>query len=106
MNPAISYLHEPFERRFSLALDIAEVFKPFLVDRVIFKLVNMNMLCDNDFVSDLNACLLNERGRSLLRNGGGWYHIRGKFNGTLMRNGINGMGEDSIISEAYQTGVL
>ena len=34
---------------------------PFLVDRVIFKLVNM--LCDNDFVSDLNACLLNERGR-------------------------------------------
>lgn len=71
LNPAISYLHEPFERRFSLALDIAEVFKPFLVDRVIFKLVNMNMLCDNDFVSDLNACLLNERGRSLLRNGRG-----------------------------------
>jgi len=63
LNPAISYLHEPFERRFSLALDIAEVFKPFLVDRVIFKLVNMNMLCENDFVSDLNACLLNERGR-------------------------------------------
>lgn len=30
LNPTISYLHEPSERRFSLCLDIAEIFKPIL----------------------------------------------------------------------------
>jgi CRISPR-associated protein Cas1 len=63
LNPTISYLHEPSERRFSLALDIAEIFKPFLVDRVIFKLVNKNMLSEVDFVKELKSCLLNEKGR-------------------------------------------
>jgi CRISPR-associated protein Cas1 len=63
LNPTISYLHEPSERRFSLSLDIAEIFKPFLVDRVIFKLVNKNMLSDADFVQELNSCLLTETGR-------------------------------------------
>ena len=36
LNPTISYLHEPSERRFSLALDLSEIFKPILVDLVIF----------------------------------------------------------------------
>jgi CRISPR-associated protein Cas1 len=63
LNPTISYLHEPSERRFSLSLDIAEVFKPFLVDRVIFKLVNKHVLSDGDFVQELNSCLLNDKGR-------------------------------------------
>jgi len=63
LNPTVSYLHEPSERRFSLSLDIAEIFKPFLVDRVIFKLVNKNMLSDADFVQELNSCLLTEKGR-------------------------------------------
>jgi len=43
LNPTVSYLHEPFERRFSLALDLAEIFKPFLSDRVIFKLINKKL---------------------------------------------------------------
>src|SRR5690606_30858479 len=33
LDPSISYLHEPGDRRFSLALDLSEVFKPLLVDR-------------------------------------------------------------------------
>ena len=37
LNPTISYLHTPGDRRFSLSLDISEIFKPILVDRVIFK---------------------------------------------------------------------
>lgn len=40
LNPTISYLHLPGERRYSLSLDISEIFKPILVDRVIFKLLN------------------------------------------------------------------
>jgi CRISPR-associated protein Cas1 len=63
LNPTISYLHEPFERRFSLSLDVAEIFKPIIVDRVIFKLVNKKMLDDKDFVGELGDMLLSEPGR-------------------------------------------
>lgn len=65
LNPSISYLHEPFERRFSLSLDISEIFKPFLGDRVIFKLLNKGMLTEDHFEKDLNCCLLNDSGRKI-----------------------------------------
>lgn len=64
LNPTISYLHEPAERRFSLALDLSEIFKPFLVDRIIFYLVNKKMITEKDFNQDLNCCLLNDKGRN------------------------------------------
>jgi CRISPR-associated protein Cas1 len=63
LDPTISYLHEPGERRYSLALDIADLFKPLLADRVIFRLVNRSQLTTNDFETDLNSCLLTESGR-------------------------------------------
>ncbi len=63
LNPTISYLHEPSERRFSLALDISEVFKPVLVDRTIFRLVRQERMDESYFDEDLNRVLLNERGR-------------------------------------------
>jgi CRISP-associated protein Cas1 len=65
LNPAISYLHAPGERRYSLALDIAEVFKPLLVDRVIFKLLNKKMLQEKHFDLNLNRCLLDEKGKKI-----------------------------------------
>ena len=40
LNPTISFLHEPGERRYSLALDMAEIFKPILADRLIFSMFN------------------------------------------------------------------
>lgn len=52
LNPTISYLHEPSEKRFSLSLDVAEVFKPILVDRTIFSLLNRNMISENDFYEE------------------------------------------------------
>lgn len=63
LDPAISFLHEPGDRRYSLALDIADVFKPLLADRVIFRVVNRGQLDSSDFESDLNSCLLTEDGR-------------------------------------------
>jgi len=63
LNPTISYLHEPFERRYSLALDLSEIFKPILVDRLIFYLVNKRMIKEEDFEQDINYCLLNDHGR-------------------------------------------
>lgn len=49
LNPTVSYLHTPGERRYSLALDISEIFKPILVDRVIFKLLNKKEIQERHF---------------------------------------------------------
>ncbi len=65
LNPTISFLHAPGERRYSLALDIAEIFKPLLVDRVIFKVLNKKMLQDKHFDKQLNKCLLNDAGKKI-----------------------------------------
>lgn len=65
LNPTISYLHTPGERRYSLALDISEIFKPILVDRVIFKLLNKKELQSKHFDSKLNSCLLNPKGKKI-----------------------------------------
>lgn len=63
LNPTIAYLHEPSEKRFSLSLDISEVFKPDMTFRLIFKLVNKNMIKILDFDKKKNYCLLNDEGR-------------------------------------------
>ena len=65
LNPTISYLHEPGERRYSLALDLAEIFKPLLVDRVIFKVLNKKEIQEKHFDRNLNWCLLNESGKKI-----------------------------------------
>jgi len=63
LNPTISYLHEPSTKRFSLSLDLAELFKPHIVFRSIFKLINMGTITIEDFDDKTNKCLLNEEGR-------------------------------------------
>ncbi len=65
LNPLISYLHEPGQRRFSLALDISEVFKPLLVDRIIFSLLNKSQIQEKHFDKSLNSCYLNDEGRKI-----------------------------------------
>ena len=52
LNPTISYLHEPGTKRFSLTLDITEVFKPLIVDRTIFSLLNKNIITKDDFIKE------------------------------------------------------
>lgn len=58
LNPTISYLHSAGERRFSLSLDIAEVFKPLIVDRLIFSLLNKQIITENDFIQEANFCYM------------------------------------------------
>jgi CRISPR-associated protein Cas1 len=65
LNPTISFLHEPGARRYSLALDLAEVFKPVLVDRAIFKLLNKRVLQAKHFDKTSEGCWLNMEGRKL-----------------------------------------
>lgn len=63
LHPTISFLHEPGTRRFSLALDLAEIFKPILVDRTIFRVLNRKEVQLSDFVVELNRCVLKEGGK-------------------------------------------
>lgn len=63
LNPTISYLHSPGDRRFSLCLDISEIFKPLIADRMIFSLLNKNMISENDFAKESNFYYLKEKGR-------------------------------------------
>jgi CRISPR-associated protein Cas1 len=65
LNPTISYLHAPGVRRFSLALDMAEIFKPIIVDRVIFKVLNKKEIQEKHFDRRLNKCVLNESGKKI-----------------------------------------
>ncbi|MEM6967131.1 MAG: type I-B CRISPR-associated endonuclease Cas1b [Bacteroidota bacterium] len=65
LNPTISFLHEPGVRRYSLALDIAEIFKPILVDRTIFRLTNKREIKPEHFERKLNGCFLKESGRKI-----------------------------------------
>jgi CRISPR-associated protein Cas1 len=65
LEPTLSFLHEPGERRFSLSLDLAEVFKPILVDRVIFKVLNKNMLKKEDFDFKLNYVHIKDKAKQV-----------------------------------------
>ena len=65
LNPTISFLHSPGERRFSLSLDLAEVFKPLLVDRVIFKVLNKKMIQPYHFEDNLNRITLKPNGKKI-----------------------------------------
>ena len=62
LNPTISYLHEPGVRRFSLSLDIAEIFKPLLGDRLIFSMLNRGQITKKDFTEGLNGMHLTKEG--------------------------------------------
>lgn len=66
LHPAVSYLHSAGERRFSLCLDISEVFKPLIADRLIFSVLNKNMLSEKDFDRGSNFCYLKDAGRKRL----------------------------------------
>ena len=65
LDPSIAYLHEPGDRRHSLALDLAEVFKPLLVDRAIFRLVKTGAITPRHFEPRLGGTYLSEAGRKV-----------------------------------------
>jgi CRISPR-associated protein Cas1 len=65
LDPRIGYLHATNFRRFSLNLDIAEIFKPIIVDRIIFSLVNKKEITPKDFDEKLEGVYLKEKGMKL-----------------------------------------
>ncbi|NPA12179.1 MAG: CRISPR-associated endonuclease Cas1, partial [Epsilonproteobacteria bacterium] len=66
LNQSISFLHSPSEARFSLSLDLSEAFKPIIVFKTIFDLVNRKKLkVEKHFDKKLNYALLNEEGKKI-----------------------------------------
>ena len=58
----LKYYMYAFEQH---GLDISEIFKPIIVDRVIFKVLNKHALSTSHFDKKLNKCLLNEKGKKI-----------------------------------------
>lgn len=66
LNQTISFLHEPSEARFSLSLDLSEVFKPIIVYKTIFELINNKKIkIEKHFESKYNYALLNDEGKKI-----------------------------------------
>lgn len=63
---AISYLHEPGVRRYSLCLDVSEIFKPLIGDRLIFSLLNRNQITEESFTKELNFLHLKKDASKLI----------------------------------------
>ncbi len=62
----IGYLHATNNRKNSLNLDIAELFKPLIVDRTIFMLLNRNCIKKEHFVkTESGAVFLSEEGKRI-----------------------------------------
>lgn len=66
LNPTISYLHEPGVRRYSLCLDLSEVFKPLIGDRLIFSLLNRKQITEDSFTKELNFLHLKKEASKLI----------------------------------------
>ena len=65
LDPLIGYLHEPHENRNSLALDLAEIFRPIVVDNLILRLDHQRNLLPIHFNKDDIKCFLNIKGKKI-----------------------------------------
>lgn len=63
LDPRIGFLHTTNFRRFTLNLDIAEIFKPLIIDRLIFTLIGKKMIDKGDFEQHTGGLLLKEKGK-------------------------------------------
>lgn len=66
LNSTVSYLHQPSTKRFSLSLDISEIFKPLIVDRLIFSLLNKKQITEKSFIKDFEYLRLKEDASKLI----------------------------------------
>ncbi len=63
LDPRIGFLHSTNFRRFTLNLDIAELFKPIIVDRVIFSVIKKCMITMDDYEERTEGLLLKDKAK-------------------------------------------
>lgn len=61
--PDIGFLHSAGENRLPLSFDIAEIFKPIIIDRAIFTVINKNMISEADVSYRKNMCVIKKSAR-------------------------------------------
>jgi CRISPR-associated protein Cas1 len=61
--PSIGFLHTTGDNRYPLSFDVAEIFKPLIVDKAIFKVINLNMLDESDFNSKGDYLYMKEKAK-------------------------------------------
>ncbi|ASO21586.1 CRISPR-associated protein Cas1 [Actinoalloteichus hoggarensis] len=67
LHTGIAFLHATMQRhRHSLALDLAEVFKPLFAERILIRLANRRQLKPQHFDINTNQAMLSESGRKLI----------------------------------------
>lgn len=63
LDPRIGFLHTTNFRRFSLNLDIAEIFKVVIGDRLLISLIKHGIITRKDFDKGLEKIILSDKGR-------------------------------------------
>jgi CRISPR-associated protein Cas1 len=65
LDPLAGFLHDPHENRASLAIDIAKMFRPIIVDNLILRLDRKRTLTPSHFDKDEIKCYLNSQGKKI-----------------------------------------
>lgn len=63
LDPRIGFLHATNFRSFTLNLDISEIFKPIIIDRIIFTVIAKKMITKSDFDQDTEGIMLKDRAK-------------------------------------------
>ncbi|HKJ32260.1 MAG TPA: type I-B CRISPR-associated endonuclease Cas1b [Balneolales bacterium] len=63
ITPVTGYLHENGRHRYPLAYDLAEIFRPLLVEPLLLEMVSRKWIKEEDFDSKMNQTILTPEGR-------------------------------------------
>ncbi len=83
LDPRIGYLHATNFRRFSLNLDLAEIFKPIIIDRVIFSVLSKRMITLRDFDEEGDGILMKDQAKKVFLQ-----ELDAKLKTTIKHKGI------------------
>ncbi|MCS7054487.1 MAG: type I-B CRISPR-associated endonuclease Cas1b [Ignavibacterium sp.] len=65
LTPYVGFIHETGDGKHPLVYDIAEIFKPVIVDKVIFRVINLNMITKDDFKKTSKGYYLKDEARKI-----------------------------------------
>lgn len=83
LDPRIGYLHTTNFRRFTLNLDVAEIFKLVIGDRTIFSVLNKRIITEKDFDKNFDGIILKESGKKKFLQ-----HLEERLKQTIKHSGL------------------
>jgi CRISPR-associated protein Cas1 len=63
LSPFIGFIHEVGDNKHPLTYDLSEIFKPVIVDKVIFRVINLNIIQPDDFKPTEKGLYLKDNAR-------------------------------------------